>query len=200
MSARLTPLASGLRPLWKLSRPHFSSLVNSTLWSTAGAFTFLFARSELTQWPDKVRATETLNGQAVTNQPSHTQTHTRQRRTRVTDRPNAHTCSPQTVRAVRAKVAGAPEEPETKAARLSALLAPHRSAIGLGAALVVANVPHAAGIMLGLTALDLWAVRHAMQPREEKTLRSEAAKQIEQVKESLKGWAIEKVYGSGPRY
>lgn len=104
------------------------------------------------------------------------------------------------MRAVRAKIAGATEGQETKVERLSTLLAPHRNAIGLGAALAVANIPHAAGIMLGLTALDLWAVRHALQSREEKTLRNEAAKQIEQVKESVKGWAIEKVYGSGPRY
>ena len=104
------------------------------------------------------------------------------------------------VRRVRAKIAGRELLEEDQAKRINHILAPHRAAVGALTAAVVANMPHAAGVVLGLSLYDLMKSRQGLQLLEKHSLRNELFAQLEKVKGEVKNWAIDKVYGSGPRY
>lgn len=80
------------------------------------------------------------------------------------------------------------------------MLGANRAVIGPLVAGVVANLPHASGVILGMAALDLIRSRHGLRLHDRNTIRTEAARYIERLKADTKSWASEKVYGSGPRY
>jgi hypothetical protein len=103
----------------------------------------------------------------------------------------------QVVGAVRSKITG---EPYVEVKRINNYLHPNAPLIGAITATLVANIPHATGVVVFLSAYDIWKGHYTAHFNQKTGVRTEAFKWVDKYRSEGKAWLSDKVYGSGPRY